>query len=206
MILVRLQCTRWLTHYCLVTEATSGVKKLSLIDRDGTIIVEKNYLSSPDQVELLEGAVEGIQLLRRLGYVIVVVTNQSAVGRGYFSLATLEKIHQRLRNLLSARGASLDAIYVCPHHPDDGCSCRKPAPGLAWKAATEFRADLVNSIVVGDKACDIELGKQVGAQTILVRTGYGASVAIDGKTCPDYVAKNLIEAAHIIQKLPSDIK
>ena len=175
--------------------------QLVLLDRDGTIIVEKCYLSSPDKVELLTGAAEGIQLMRRLGLAIVVVTNQSAIARGYFDLDMLDRIHQRLRELLANHGTSLDAIYVCPHRPDERCNCRKPAPGLAWKAAGDFQADLSRSFVVGDKMCDIELGRRVGATTILVRTGYGTCVAAEGVIQADYVVEDLLEAAHLIQRL-----
>ena len=177
------------------------MKQLVLLDRDGTINAEKRYLSSPDQVELLPGAAEGIQLMRRLGLAVVVVTNQSAIARRYFGLDTLGRIHKRLRELLANYEASLDAIYVCPHRPDERCDCRKPAPGLAWEAANEFQADLSRSFVVGDKVCDIELGKRVGATTILVRTGYGASVAVEGATQADYVVDDLLDAAHVIQRL-----
>lgn len=175
--------------------------QLVLLDRDGTINVEKYYLSSADQIELLPGAAEGIQLMKRLGLEVVVVTNQSAIAQGYFGPDTLDQIHQRLRELLANDGTSLDAIYVCAHQPADGCDCRKPAPGLALKAADEFQADLSRSFVVGDKVCDIEFGKRVGATTILVRTGYGAQVAVEGATQADYVVENLLEAAHVIQRL-----
>ena len=177
------------------------MSQVVLLDRDGTINVEKRYLSSPDQVELLPGAAEGLQLMRRLGLATVVVTNQSAIGWGYFGLDTLDRIHQRLRELLANHGASLDAIYVCPHRPDERCNCRKPAPGLARKAVEEFQADLSRSFVVGDKVCDIELGKRVEATTILVRTGYGALVVVEGAAQADYVVEDLLEAAHVIQGL-----
>lgn len=177
------------------------MRRLVLLDRDGTINVEKEYLSSPDQVELLPGAAEGIRLIRGLGLQTVIVTNQSAIGRGYFGLDELDRIHQHLRELLMSFGATLDAIYVCPHTPEEGCDCRKPAPGLALKASDQFKADLSQSFVVGDKACDIELGKRVGATTILVRTGYGARVAAEMETQPDYVVEGLLEAARIIQRL-----
>jgi D-glycero-D-manno-heptose 1,7-bisphosphate phosphatase len=175
-----------------------------MLDRDGTINVEKHYLSSPDEVELLPGAAEGIRLIRRLSLAAVVVTNQSAIGRGYFDLDTLDRIHQRMRGLLANQGAFVDAIYVCPHRPDAACNCRKPAPGLAWRAADEFRADLSRSFMVGDKDCDIQLGKGVGATTILVRTGYGAKMAMEGETQADYVFADLLEVAHMIQWLVKD--
>jgi D-glycero-D-manno-heptose 1,7-bisphosphate phosphatase len=175
--------------------------QLVLLDRDGTINVERHYLSSPEQVELLPGAVEGLQLLKSLGLKTVVVTNQSAIARGYFDLDTLDRIHERLRELLTNNGTSIDAIYVCPHRPDEGCNCRKPTPGLAWKAAAEFEGDLSCSFVVGDKACDIEMGKRIGATTILVRTGYGAHATMEAKALADYVVEHLLEAAHVIRSL-----
>ncbi|MCS6805665.1 MAG: HAD family hydrolase [Acidobacteriota bacterium] len=177
------------------------MRSLVLLDRDGTINVEKHYLSSPDQVELLPAAAEGILQMRQLGLTVVVVTNQSAIARGYMDRRTLEQIHRRLCALLEEQGASLDAIYVCPHHPDDGCVCRKPAPGLAQQAAAEWQAELSGSFVIGDNVCDIELGRRIGATTLLVRTGYGARVAADGTAQPDYVVDDLQHAARVIAEL-----
>jgi len=177
------------------------MRRLVLLDRDGTINVEKHYLSSPEEVELLPGAAEGIRLLRGLGLPVVVVTNQSGVGRGLFGPEQLERIHQRLLELCRAARTDLDAIYVCPHRPDEGCSCRKPAPGLARRAAADFGASLTESFVVGDKACDIELGRMVGATTILVGTGYGRQVARDGTARPDHVVEDLLVAARLIARL-----
>lgn len=172
-----------------------------LLDRDGTINVEKNYLSSPDQLELLPCAAEGIQMMRQLGLATVVITNQSAIGRGYFDLDRLNRIHQQLGEMLADRGASLDAFYVCPHHPEEQCACRKPLPGLAVKAAGEFGAELTESFVIGDNVSDIEMGRRVGATTILVRTGYGAEVAARALIQPDYVVEDLLEAAYVIHSL-----
>lgn len=172
-----------------------------LLDRDGTIIVERDHLSLPGQVELLPGAAEGLRRLRRLGLGLVVVSNQSAIGRGFFDESRLEAIHGRLRELLKAGGVELDAIYVCPHQPDDGCSCRKPATGLVQQAAREYDFDPAQSFVVGDKECDIELGRRVGAVTILVQTGYGAEVAERNAVEPDYVEEDLRAAAVRIERL-----
>jgi D-glycero-D-manno-heptose 1,7-bisphosphate phosphatase len=177
------------------------MQRLVLLDRDGTINAEKKYLSSPDQLELLPWAAEGIQMMKRLGLATVVVTNQSGIGRGYFDFDRLDGINRQLAHLLATRGASLDRFYVCPHHPEDACKCRKPLPGLAMKAADEFGAALTESFVVGDNECDIEMGKRVGATTILVRTGYGAEVAEQSSTQPHYVVDNLLEAAQVIQRL-----
>lgn len=181
-----------------------NMTRLVLLDRDGTINVEKRYLSAPEQVELLPGAAEGIRRLAKAGLVPVVVTNQSAIGRGFLSLDTLERVHARLRELLMLEGATVQAIYVCPHTPDEGCDCRKPAPGMARKAGQEFRAELSRSFVVGDKPCDINLGKAVGAKTILVRTGYGLQLEREGTVAPDWVVEDLAEAARLIELTLAD--
>ena len=177
------------------------MKRLAMIDRDGTITVEKNYLSSPDQLELLEGAANGIRMLRELGLGAVVVTNQSGIGRGYFDSATVDLVHARLSEMLASEGAAVDGFYICPHHPDDRCACRKPEPELARRAANDFDADLQSSFVIGDKPCDIDLGKAVGATTILVRTGYGAEFEGSHKAEADYTVDNLFEAACLIREL-----
>ena len=132
---------------------------------------------------------------------MVVVTNQSAIGRGYFDHDTLERIHNRLLALLAAEGATVDRIYVCPHRPDEGCECRKPGPALLEQAARDFQADLTQAFVIGDKSIDIETGRRVGATTLLVRTGYGAEVAAQGGAGADYVVDDLAEAAAVIERL-----
>jgi D-glycero-D-manno-heptose 1,7-bisphosphate phosphatase len=176
-------------------------RRFVLLDRDGTIIVERDHLSTPEEVELLPGAAEGLRLLRRLELGLVVISNQSAIGRGFFDELRLEAIHQRLCELLKAEGAELDAIYVCPHRPDAGCSCRKPETGLVQRAAREYNFDPAQSFVIGDKECDIELGRGIGAVTILVQTGYGAQVAERGAVEPDHVEKDLRAAAVRIEQL-----
>ena len=169
-----------------------------LLDRDGTLNVEVHHLSHPDQVALLPGAVEGLRALRSAGCRLVVVTNQSAVGRGYFDEARLAAIHDRLRALLAAQDVTLDAIYYCPHRPDDGCACRKPGPQLVERAAADLGFDPGRSFVVGDKPSDIDLGRGVGATTILVRTGYGAAHEAAGDAAPDFVVDDLRGAARVI--------
>jgi D-glycero-D-manno-heptose 1,7-bisphosphate phosphatase len=176
-------------------------RRFAILDRDGTIIVERHYLSAPEQVELLPGAVRGLRKLSQLGVGLVVVTNQSAVGRGYFDEKRLDLIHRRLAELLTAEAVPPMPIYVCPHRPDAGCRCRKPLPGLLEQAARDLGFDVSSSFVIGDKACDIELGKQVMATTLLVRTGYGAELAQTGSVSPDYVVDDLAQAAETIESL-----
>ena len=175
--------------------------RLVLIDRDGTINIERNYLSAPDQIELFPQAADAVKLLRKLGLIVVIVTNQSAIGRGYFDLGRLAEIHARLGEVLRESGAQVDAIYFCPHTPEDACGCRKPQTEMAQRAASEFTADLSKSFVIGDNGCDIELGQNIGATTILVRTGYGKATWQKIETKPDYTVENLYAAAVLIKEI-----
>jgi D-glycero-D-manno-heptose 1,7-bisphosphate phosphatase len=175
-------------------------RRFVVLDRDGTLIVERNYLSDPNDVELLSGVGIGLRRMRDLGLGLVIVTNQSGVGRGYFNMARLDQIHKRLTDLLRQEDVVLDGIYCCPHVPEDHCLCRKPQPGLLLRAATEHGFDPRRCVVVGDKPCDIDLGRGVGAFTILVKTGYGASFATSGDTGANAVGDDLEHAAQIIHE------
>jgi D-glycero-D-manno-heptose 1,7-bisphosphate phosphatase len=169
-----------------------------LLDRDGTLIIERHYLSDPDQVELLPGCPEGLRQLQAMGLGLLVITNQSGIGRGIFSEDRLGLIHERLSQLLRLEAVSLDGIYFCPHTPDDDCDCRKPKSGMIERAAQAWSFTPQRSFVIGDKPCDIEAGRRVGATTILVRTGYGAEVEKNGHVA-DFVVDNLVEAAQAIK-------
>jgi len=133
---------------------------------------------------------------------VVVITNQSGAARGYFPASLVEEVHSRMQNLLAAQGARVDAIYTCLHGPDAGCSCRKPQPGLLFRAAEELGLDLSRSYVVGDRYKDIETAARAGVQGILVLTGYGLGEYehFQGSTHapPVHVAENLLEAAEFI--------
>jgi len=170
-----------------------------LLDRDGTLNVERHYLSDPAELELFPGVTGALKRLRALGYGLAVVTNQSGVGRGYFDLAAVERVHDRLRDLLAADGASVDAIYICPHGPDEACDCRKPLPGMARQAQAEFGFDPHEAVVIGDKEADIDLGRAIGATTILVRTGWGADTEKAGRCQPDAVVDDLPAAVRWIE-------
>jgi len=174
-------------------------RRFVVLDRDGTLIVERNYLLQVEQVELIPGVAGGLRCLRDLGLGLIVVTNQSAIGRGYFDRAQLDRIHRRVVDLLAAQGASLDGIYCCPHVPEDDCACRKPKPGLLHSAARDLGFDPAACFVIGDKPCDIELGQAVGAITFLVRTGYGAQHIDEVKA--DRVVADVAEAARVIERL-----
>lgn len=153
------------------------------LDRDGTMIEEVNYLSSPEQVRLIPGTVEAIRRWNGLGVKVVVVTNQAGVARGYFPESRVAEVHSHLSAVLAEGGATIDAYYHCPHHPDHGvgefridCDCRKPAPGMLLWAARDLGIDLTRSWMIGDKLSDLWAGAAVGCRTLLVRTGYGAEI------------------------------
>lgn len=172
-----------------------------MLDRDGTINVECDYLDHPDKVQLLPGALEGLRRMQTLGLGLIVLTNQSGVGRGYFTLDTLDQIHRRLAELLDAGGVQLDGIYFCPHLPEDGCNCRKPGPGMIRQAVARHGFDPARGFVIGDKGVDVALGRAVGATTLLVRTGYGELALASGVVDPDHVVADLAEAAAVIEKI-----
>jgi D-glycero-D-manno-heptose 1,7-bisphosphate phosphatase len=176
------------------------VQRFVLLDRDGTLIVERNYLARVEDVELLPAAAQGLHLLSQAGLGLAVITNQSGLGRGYFDWATLGAIHARMTQFLADEDVSLAGIYVCPHVPDDGCDCRKPQPGLVHRAAAELHFDPAASFVIGDKPCDIELGDRVGAVTFLVRTGYGKLWEREGLRA-DYIVDDMLSAANIILEI-----
>jgi phosphoheptose isomerase len=171
---------------------------LALVDRDGTIIVHRHHLTDPDQVELLPGAAAALRQLGALGLGIVVVTNQSVVGRGLLDEAGLGRVHARMLALLQAQGVHVDDIYHCPHRPEDGCLCRKPGTALVDLAMQQWRGDRQRSFVIGDNRSDVELGQRVGATTILVRTGHGAEVAAAGEVTPDHAVDDLAAAVPVV--------
>ncbi len=176
-------------------------KRVIFLDRDGTLNVERHHLSSADRMELLPGVCEGIRTLRTFGWPLVIVTNQSVVGRGICSPKTLEEIDARFVELLAAQGAAVDAIYSCPHSPEDRCTCRKPNVALLETAARVFGADLKRSFLVGDKWSDIQAGSRVGAVTFLVRTGHGAEPDQTLKSQPDFVVPDIRSAADRIERV-----
>jgi D-glycero-D-manno-heptose 1,7-bisphosphate phosphatase len=145
------------------------------LDRDGTLIVEKHYLHRPEDVELFPGTGAALQRLQAAGFKLLIVTNQSGIGRGYYSLADAEKVNARVCELLAGDGVRFEKIYIAPEAPDQPSRGRKPSPQFLLDARDEFKIDLAESFMVGDKLIDLECGWNAGVkQSILVRTGYGA--------------------------------
>jgi heptosyltransferase-2 len=168
------------------------------LDRDGTLTYDPGYLKVAAELKLLAGVGPALARLKGAGARLVVVTNQSGVGRGIFALKDLEAIHARLEGLLEQEDAALDAIYFCPHHPDDGCRCRKPNVGMVERAVSELHLDLRRSYLIGDHARDIQLAHRVGATAILITTELVDTQALDAlraaQAMPDAVAKSMAEA------------
>lgn len=172
------------------------------LDRDGTLNPDPGYIRSPEQFELFPGAAQALARLKTAGARLIVVTNQSGIARGVFSHGDLETVHAKLRKELTEAGASLDAIYYCPHHPDEGCACRKPRTGLIDQALADWPVDLGRSYLVGDQVRDMELAQRLGIKEILVMTGSGgrdavAELALRGLK-PDFLADGLSEAVEWI--------
>lgn len=183
--------------------------KAIFLDRDGTLIEDPGYLNHPEQVTLLEGAAEALIELRAMGYMLIVVTNQSAVARGIVSEKILGEIHNRLRQLLTERGAYLDQIYYCPYHPDGvipkyrkESDWRKPNPGMLLAASDEMDIDLSQSWKIGDSSRDIEAGSRAGCKTILVTrlSRYKTTLGKPDGAKPDYKSVNMKEAVNIIKQ------
>ncbi len=179
------------------------------MDRDGTISYEVGYVNHPSRYKIFPFSGRAIQLINASPFLAIVVTNQAGVARGYFTEDLIPVVHEKLKEQLAEEGAYLDAIYYCPHHPNGtvkeyaiDCPCRKPNPGLLFKAKEDFNIDLEHSYVIGDKISDVELAKRVGATGVMVLTGYGLGEYTyqreQWKVEPDFIAENLLEAVEWI--------
>ena len=167
------------------------------LDRDGTIMEDRDYLADPEGVVLLPGAAAGLRMLQAAGIRLVLVSNQSGVGSGRIPPGALERVHARLLDLLRREDVTLDGAYYCVQRTDAGCDCRKPRPGLIHRAVAELGVPLTPAAVVGDKPADIGLARSVGATAFLVTTGYGAATRRDGTTQADFVVDSLRTLARI---------
>ena len=144
------------------------MNKAVFLDRDGTVVVDRGYLADPAGLELLPGVPEALVALRKAGFKLVLVTNQSGIGRGHFSRAAVDQQHRRLAQLLAPHGIGFDGVFVCPHRPDEGCTCRKPSPEMLRAAAADLGLELKASFMVGDKGSDVVAGRAAGCRTVRV--------------------------------------
>jgi D,D-heptose 1,7-bisphosphate phosphatase len=143
------------------------------LDRDGTLLTERGYLSDPRKIKFYRGTAAALRSLQKAGFRLIVVTNQSGIGRGYFSEKTFGEINRRFLALLRARAVVIDGVYYCPHAPSAGCRCRKPKPYLLRRAAARWKIPVASSYVIGDQMTDIDMAVAAGARPVLVLTGSG---------------------------------
>jgi D-glycero-D-manno-heptose 1,7-bisphosphate phosphatase len=179
------------------------MNKAVFMDRDGTVSEEVGYMYHAGLYKPYPWAADAIRRINENGMKAVLITNQSGVGRGYFESKTVEEVHELLCAELARSNAKLDAIYYCPHNPDDCCECRKPQPGMLFRARRDLDIDLSQSYIIGDKHTDVETAYAVGAKSILVLTGYGRDQLHQHRNeehQPTYVAENLAEAVDAILK------
>lgn len=174
-----------------------------LLDRDGVINRDSDdFIKSPEEWQPIVGSLEAIALLNEHGYKIAVITNQSGVARGLFDEATLKKIHAKMQRMTEEKGGRIEAIYFCPHGPDDGCNCRKPKPGLLEQFAADNNVSLYGMTVIGDSLRDLQSAQAVGANPILVKTGKGRKTLTDNPDLNIPVFENLYDAAKHLTSRP----
>ncbi len=180
------------------------------LDRDGTVMVDKHYLSNPDDIEFEQGAMEGLKLLQSLNLKLIILSNQSGVARGYFDIETVQSVNKRMVDMLDSKGIKIDGVYFCPHYSNGKikefsfqCSCRKPFSEMADRAALKFNINLHKSFMIGDKTDDLNLARAIGAKGYLVKTGQGQKELAAISTYPfisDFVSDNILDTAHKIKK------
>jgi D-glycero-D-manno-heptose 1,7-bisphosphate phosphatase len=173
-------------------------EKAVFIDRDGTLVEEVNFLSRVEDLHLFSYTSESIRLLKENGFLVIVVTNQSGIGRKIFSENSMHVIHEKIQTELAGM---IDAFYFCPHLPGEGCRCRKPNIGMIEKACADFSIDLEKSWMIGDKQLDVETGFSAKIKTALVLTGYGEKAVKSLEQKPDLITENLLNAVEkIVEK------
>lgn len=171
-----------------------SVKKLIILDRDGVINYDSvNHIRSPDEWVPIPGSLDAIAVLTKLDYSVVVATNQSGIGRGYYSLEALQAIHQKMAQEVAKMGGRIEHVYICPHVPEDNCICRKPNPGLLFDIARDFPKAFLNSTLVGDSLRDIQAAQKAGCKSILVKTGNGSKTTFCERVKGIPVFENLRE-------------
>lgn len=173
--------------------------KIIFLDRDGVINKDRpEYVKSWNEFEFLPGSLDALKLLTLNGYHIVLITNQSVINRGMVTEAGLREIHQKMTAAVVDYGSNIEAVYYCPHCPEDGCDCRKPKPGLIYRAQADYGADLAKTCMIGDSLKDIECARHTGCgKVILVRTGHGKEterLCRDAGIKADHVADDLMAA------------
>ena len=177
-------------------------KRLVILDRDGVINDDSPaYIKSPEECHFIKGSIAAIAALHKAGYLVAIATNQAGIGRGLFSDSIVQDIHAKIRQAVEREGGYIDMIAYCPHHPDEGCYCRKPAPGLLYNISNHLQVSLNEAYVVGDSWRDIEAALKVGAAPLLVKTGNGEKTLLGGHDMTGIkVFNDLAQAVYFIME------
>lgn len=175
------------------------LKPAVFIDRDGTLIEEVNFLARVEDLRIFPFTPKAIEMLKASGFLIIVVTNQSGIGRNIYDEAAMHAIHDQMQHQLEN---SVDAFYFCPHLPCDGCECRKPGLGMIEAACRDFDIDMTRSWIIGDKKIDVETGFNADIRTAMVRTGYGSAHVNDMERPADIIATDLLNAVELLLAHP----
>jgi histidinol-phosphate phosphatase family protein len=174
------------------------------LDRDGTLNEDRGYVTSPEQLVIFSGVPEALARLNQMGVQVILVTNQSAIGRGLMTIHDLQHIHQKLVDLLGAHEGRIDEVYVCPHHPDEGCACRKPQVGMIKQAAERFSLDLSQCFFVGDKCSDLEAAHKAGVTGVLVMSSVYSEAVVKARDNGEFpiahVAQTFVHAVDWIER------
>ncbi|PIN86217.1 D-glycero-beta-D-manno-heptose-1,7-bisphosphate 7-phosphatase [Candidatus Woesearchaeota archaeon CG10_big_fil_rev_8_21_14_0_10_44_13] len=174
--------------------------KAIFLDRDGTINVDREYVHKIEAFKLIPRTIDALRMLQDAGYLLIVITNQSGIGRGHYSEKDFYKLNEHMFALFSKNGINISKVYHCPHNPDEGCGCRKPSIKFIKEAEKEFRIDVSKSYVIGDKTADVKMGNDASCKTILVKTGKAGNDNLHNSK-PDFIAENLYDAAKIIKRI-----
>jgi len=175
-----------------------GKRKAIFVDRDGTLIEEVNFLSRVEDLKLFPFTDEAVRTLKNKGYLVIVITNQSGIGRGMYTEGDMHSIHDEIQRRLTK---PVDGFYFCPHRPNESCNCRKPGLGMIESACSDFNIDLAESWMIGDKDLDVQTGHNAGIRSALVLTGYGEDHSRTIEKRPNIVVENLLEAARVVDAL-----
>jgi D,D-heptose 1,7-bisphosphate phosphatase len=173
----------------------NGKRRAVFLDRDGTIIWDRGYVKDARDVGLLANVGEALAAIKRHGFALVLISNQSGIGRGMITPAQAEEVHQAVVARLVEFGVGLDAVFYCPHTPEENCPCRKPSPEMLLRAASELDLDLPRSFMIGDKACDVEAGKRAGCRTILLTANPALA---ESQPKADAIAADWTEVLHCV--------
>ncbi len=179
--------------------------KLIILDRDGVINYDsEDYIKSPEEWRPIPGSLEAIAKLNEAGYHVVIITNQAGVAKGYYTLETLQKIHEKMLKLVEEAGGKIDKIYFCPHEDKDNCDCRKPKPGMFLQVKKDYPTDLSDVFFIGDKFKDYQAAIAAGCKFILVKTGYGEEMLLRHPELKEKVliADDLLQAIGIVRVKP----